>query len=199
MTHALPTRPPVSGCCSTPRRSSAPSPASPTRSSRATATSSEVALVGIHTRGVPLAQRLRRLIEEFAGAEVALGTLDITFYRDDVHVRGREAPLHPQPRRARDAARLPARGQDLRPRRRRPLHRPHDPRRDRGAVRLRPPARASSSPCSSTAATASCRSAPTTSARTCRRARGERVQVQLVEVDEVDQVLLVPAPEEASR
>jgi pyrimidine operon attenuation protein / uracil phosphoribosyltransferase len=56
-----------------------------------------VALVGIHTRGVPLAQRLRRLIEEFAGVELDLGTVDITFYRDDVQVRGREAPLHPQP------------------------------------------------------------------------------------------------------
>jgi len=55
------------------------------------------ALVGIHTRGVPLAQRLRRLILERAGEEVAIGTVDITFYRDDVHVRGREAPLHPQP------------------------------------------------------------------------------------------------------
>ena len=57
----------------------------------------QVALVGIHTRGVFLAQRLRRLIEEFAGTEVALGAVDITFYRDDVQVRGREAPLHPQP------------------------------------------------------------------------------------------------------
>jgi len=56
-----------------------------------------VALVGIHTRGVPLAQRLRRLIDEFAGVELDLGTVDITFYRDDVQVRGREAPLHPQP------------------------------------------------------------------------------------------------------
>ena len=57
----------------------------------------DVALVGIHTRGVPLAQRLRRLIDDFAGVELALGTVDITFYRDDVQVRGREAPLHPQP------------------------------------------------------------------------------------------------------
>jgi pyrimidine operon attenuation protein / uracil phosphoribosyltransferase len=55
------------------------------------------ALVGIHTRGVPVAQRLRRLIAEFAGVDVALGTLDITFHRDDVHVRGGGAPLHPQP------------------------------------------------------------------------------------------------------
>ena len=56
-----------------------------------------VALVGIHTRGVPLAQRLRRLIRERADEEVALGTLDITFHRDDVHVRDGGAPLHPQP------------------------------------------------------------------------------------------------------
>lgn len=56
-----------------------------------------VALVGIHTRGVPLAQRLRRLIAQFTREEVALGTLDITFHRDDLHVRGGDAPLHPQP------------------------------------------------------------------------------------------------------
>jgi pyrimidine operon attenuation protein/uracil phosphoribosyltransferase len=56
-----------------------------------------VALVGIQTRGVPLAQRLRRLIAEFGGREVKLGALDITFHRDDVHVRGGEAPRHPQP------------------------------------------------------------------------------------------------------
>src|ERR687888_1610724 len=56
-----------------------------------------VALVGIHTRGVPLARRLRRLIEERAGVAPALGAVDITFYRDDVQVRGGEAPLHAQP------------------------------------------------------------------------------------------------------
>jgi pyrimidine operon attenuation protein/uracil phosphoribosyltransferase len=57
----------------------------------------EVALVGIHQRGVPLAQRLRRLIEERTGQELPLGQLDITFYRDDVHVRSGEAPRHAQP------------------------------------------------------------------------------------------------------
>ncbi len=56
-----------------------------------------VALVGIHTRGVPLAQRLRRLIAERADVEPALGAIDITFHRDDVSVRGGEPPLHPQP------------------------------------------------------------------------------------------------------
>ena len=57
----------------------------------------EVALVGIHTRGVPLARRLRRLIEERTGVAVPLGAVDITFHRDDVSVRGGEAPLHAQP------------------------------------------------------------------------------------------------------
>jgi pyrimidine operon attenuation protein/uracil phosphoribosyltransferase len=57
----------------------------------------QVALVGIHTRGVALARRLRRLILDFSGVEVDLGTIDITFHRDDLHVRGGEAPLHPQP------------------------------------------------------------------------------------------------------
>src|SRR5438067_8466408 len=57
----------------------------------------DVALVGIQTRGVPLAQRLARLIEDRAGETPALGAVDITFYRDDVRVRGGEAPLHAQP------------------------------------------------------------------------------------------------------
>jgi pyrimidine operon attenuation protein/uracil phosphoribosyltransferase len=56
-----------------------------------------VALVGIHTRGVPLARRLRRLVAERSGVEVALGSLDITFHRDDVAVRGRGAPRTLQP------------------------------------------------------------------------------------------------------
>ena len=58
---------------------------------------SRVALVGIQTRGVPLAGRLRRLVEERSGETPALGAVDITFYRDDVQVRGRDAPRHPQP------------------------------------------------------------------------------------------------------
>jgi pyrimidine operon attenuation protein/uracil phosphoribosyltransferase len=57
----------------------------------------DVALVGIHTRGVPLAQRLRRLIAERSGYELPVGQLDITFHRDDVAVRGGHAPRHPQP------------------------------------------------------------------------------------------------------
>src|SRR4029453_3549679 len=57
----------------------------------------DVAPVGIQTRGVPLARRLARLISERAGVEPALGAVDITFYRDDVTVRGGEAPLAAQP------------------------------------------------------------------------------------------------------
>src|SRR3954454_7776533 len=57
----------------------------------------DVALVGIHTRGVPIAQRLRRLVEERTDVEVDLGQLDITFHRDDVSVRAGRAPEHPQP------------------------------------------------------------------------------------------------------
>ena len=56
-----------------------------------------VALVGIQTRGVPLAQRLRQLIAERAGVELSLGRLDVTFHRDDVHVRAGRAPRRAQP------------------------------------------------------------------------------------------------------
>ena len=56
-----------------------------------------VALVGIHTRGVPIAQRLRRLVEDRSGEELAFGQVDITFYRDDVHVRAGQAPRRAQP------------------------------------------------------------------------------------------------------
>jgi len=44
----------------------------------------DVVLVGIRRRGVPLAERIRENIRAFEGAEVPLGILDITFYRDDL-------------------------------------------------------------------------------------------------------------------
>jgi pyrimidine operon attenuation protein/uracil phosphoribosyltransferase len=56
-----------------------------------------VALVGIQTRGVPLAARLRRLVEERSGAELPVGALDITFHRDDVHLRDGGLPPDRQP------------------------------------------------------------------------------------------------------
>jgi pyrimidine operon attenuation protein/uracil phosphoribosyltransferase len=43
-----------------------------------------LALVGIHTRGVPMAQRLAEHIERFEGVRPLVGKLDITLYRDDL-------------------------------------------------------------------------------------------------------------------
>ena len=39
-------------------------------------------LVGMHTRGVPLARRLATFIEDFAGLKIPVGTLDTSRYRD---------------------------------------------------------------------------------------------------------------------
>lgn len=44
----------------------------------------DVALVGIRTRGFPLAERIRDNIEKIEGKKVPLGILDITLYRDDL-------------------------------------------------------------------------------------------------------------------
>ena len=43
----------------------------------------EVALVGIKTRGVPLAKRIAKKIEQIEGKKVTVGELDISLYRDD--------------------------------------------------------------------------------------------------------------------
>ena len=56
-----------------------------------------LALVGIHTRGVPLARRLQGLVAERCGDEPLLGAVDISFHRDDVLVRAGGAPLRAQP------------------------------------------------------------------------------------------------------
>jgi pyrimidine operon attenuation protein/uracil phosphoribosyltransferase len=44
----------------------------------------QMVLVGIRTRGVPLAQRLANLIERHEGVRLPVGSLDITYYRDDL-------------------------------------------------------------------------------------------------------------------
>ena len=44
----------------------------------------DLVLVGLHTRGVPLAQRLAGAIEGFEDARVPVGTLDIALHRDDL-------------------------------------------------------------------------------------------------------------------
>ncbi len=154
-----------------------------------------LALVGIHTRGVPLAHRLRRLVSERAGVDLPAGTVDITFHRDDVGVRGGEAPRHAQPLVRSTQLDFPLEGRTcvlvddvLYTGRtiRAAIEALFDygrPERvqlavlaDRGHREL--PIR------------------PDYVGKNLPTARGERVQVQLVEVDEVDRVVLVPTPEE---
>lgn len=45
-------------------------------------------LVGIRRRGVPLAERLGKIIQRMESAPIPVGTLDITFYRDDLSTLG---------------------------------------------------------------------------------------------------------------
>ena len=157
----------------------------------------EVALVGIHTRGVPLAHRLRRRIEEFSGIAPDLGAVDITFHRDDVAVRAGEAPLRSQPLVRDTRLDFPLEGRtvilvddvlytgrtiraaiDALFEYGRPARVQLAVLVDRGHREL--PIR------------------PDYVGKNLPTARGERVQVQLVEVDEIDQVLLVGSSEERS-
>src|SRR5215467_15361134 len=52
----------------------------------------DLVLVGIKRRGVPLANRLGKLIEKIEKKPVPTGTLDITLYRDDLSTLG-EKPV----------------------------------------------------------------------------------------------------------
>ena len=49
---------------------------------------SDLVLVGIPTRGAPLARRLAGRVEAFSGTPIDVGTVDITLYRDDLRLRG---------------------------------------------------------------------------------------------------------------
>ncbi|PSQ77634.1 MAG: bifunctional pyr operon transcriptional regulator/uracil phosphoribosyltransferase PyrR [Bacteroidetes bacterium QH_7_62_13] len=53
----------------------------------AEAPADEFALVGMQTRGVYLARRLQRRIEDEEGTDLPVGVLDVTMYRDDVRMR----------------------------------------------------------------------------------------------------------------
>jgi pyrimidine operon attenuation protein/uracil phosphoribosyltransferase len=55
---------------------------------------SELVLVGLHTRGVPLAERIAAAVMSFEGTAVPVGTLDIAFHRDDIN-RRMVVPLGP--------------------------------------------------------------------------------------------------------
>ena len=135
------------------------------------------------------------MIHEFTGTELELGSLDITFYRDDVQVRSGEAPRHSQPlvRATRLDFSLDGRtvvlvddvlytGRTIRAAidalfdYGRPAQIQLACLADRGHREL--PIR------------------PDYVGKNLPTSRTERVQVQLVEVDEVDRVLLVSTPEE---
>ena len=53
---------------------------------------SQLVILGIRTRGVPLAQQLASQIEMLEGFSVAVGAIDITFYRDDLDRIGVRTP-----------------------------------------------------------------------------------------------------------
>src|SRR5580700_9713364 len=54
----------------------------------------EVVLLGIPTRGVPLARRLAERLEQVEGRPLPAGSLDITMYRDDLRLRPARALGH---------------------------------------------------------------------------------------------------------
>lgn len=47
----------------------------------------DLVLLGIQSRGVPLANRIGTKISDFEGVDVPVGALDITMYRDDLRLR----------------------------------------------------------------------------------------------------------------
>jgi pyrimidine operon attenuation protein/uracil phosphoribosyltransferase len=58
----------------------------------------ELALVGVLTRGVPLARRISENVRQFEGIDVPVGSLDITLHRDDLadedpDLRGSDVPF----------------------------------------------------------------------------------------------------------
>ncbi|MFT4048474.1 MAG: bifunctional pyr operon transcriptional regulator/uracil phosphoribosyltransferase PyrR [Solirubrobacterales bacterium] len=53
------------------------------------------AIVGIHSRGVPVARRIAGQIAEFEGRDVPVGEIDISFHRDDIgQPRERQPVVH---------------------------------------------------------------------------------------------------------
>ena len=154
-----------------------------------------VALVGIHTRGAVLCRRLHALVGELSGTEVPLGDLDISFYRDDVQVRGGEAPLHAQPLVRATTLDFPLEGMtcvlvdDVL----------YTGRTIRAAIEALfdygRPERVQLA-CLVDRGHRELPIRPDYVGKNLPTSRGERIQVQLLEVDEVDRVLLVPTSEE---
>src|SRR6266542_1696859 len=93
-------------------------------------------VVGIHTRGVPLARRLAAKLGEIEGAQVPTGALDVTMYRDDIGLRPPGAAVARRLRGQEPADRAGRRRQGAAVGDRRPRRRPG--RRGRGSKRRRP-------------------------------------------------------------
>ena len=130
---------------------------------------SDLALVGVRSRGVPIAQRIAADLRKISGEEIAVGALDITLYRDDL--MGASVGITPLVRKTEIPFSIDGRTivlvDDV-------LYTGRTTRAALDALTdFGRPNRFNSSRWS-IAATASCRSRPTTSARTCRRRAGER-------------------------
>jgi pyrimidine operon attenuation protein/uracil phosphoribosyltransferase len=55
----------------------------------------EIVLVGMRTRGVPLAERIAAAITDFESVPIDVGAIDISLHRDDLSLRGIAATVHP--------------------------------------------------------------------------------------------------------
>ena len=155
---------------------------------------SDLALVGVRSRGVPIAQRIAGDIQKITGEEVAVGALDITLYRDDLMrhpvgpqplVRRTDIPFSIDNRRILLVDDVLYTGRTIRAaietlfEQGRPARVQLAVLVDRGHREL--PIR------------------PDYVGKNLPTSRAERIQVQLVETDGIDQVLLVNAPEEIVR
>jgi len=54
----------------------------------------DVILIGIHTRGYPIAKRIKEYIKIFEEKDILIGSVDITLYRDDLSLVGPQPIVH---------------------------------------------------------------------------------------------------------
>lgn len=123
-----------------------------------------IVIVGIRTRGVPIAERIAANIEHIEGKKPPVGVLDITLYRDDLSSLSYQPIVHQTELPVDITDKTIVLVDDV-------LYTGRTIRAALDAIIDMGAQRPSSWLCSSTAATASCRSARTSSARTCRRPR----------------------------
>ena len=154
---------------------------------------SRVALVGIQTRGVPLASRLRHLVEERSGVRSPSARSTSRSTETTCTSATEGGPIVSRSC-ARRASRFRSRD-DGRSRRRRALHGPHDSCCNR-ALRSSAARRACSSRLLVDRGHRELPIRPDYVGKNLPTGRGERVQVELVEIDERDGVLLVAGSED---